>query len=295
MSLVDDLLSGGVTTPTPTSLTRPSFRPPAKPGLSAIRESRPRVNLVEAVAGARESLAEAVRAAAHRGAGVVTIEKRLAGRILGLLAEAEADPFLSGGSGSMDTNDLESLGLKVVGKQSSGNDDPFGGDDEEEEENDLLSGNVEELIPVSSAIVAPSATPGGAERIPDAVLQAMDVLRSSEREVPLGHEADGETPESGAEGSPLAASFGAGESEPSSERASSASGGSPAELATQIRNQMATERRSGATTASSKELIEGNDMVSVTRRMRANRPKPARAAVQDDSAFLAKIAGLSRS
>lgn len=292
MRLVDDLLDGNFTAP-PLKLkgVRESGRT-----LSRIRVAPQRVDLSETCAGLLSQLSDALALSESRRRGVVTISSALAKQIVEALKEAESDPFARGGSGSIDTDDLERLGVQVVKKSSSDRGgDPFAGEEEEEAQHSLGFGNTEDPIPASAAIVAPSATPGGDSKIPEEVLRTMEILMSPEKEVPL-------TPSEPTSNSALRGMFGGQEqeeeegSDPQSQLAPEEEEGgeeSPAEMAQRIRKTLANSRNRTATMTEADLDPNQHEIVSIKRRMTGGRkPTHVTENTAGEADFLAKIAGL---
>lgn len=294
MSFVDDLLDGNFDAETPQPRRAlESSRSPRVP-------SR-RVDLSETCAGLVSQLSGAIDLSESRSRGVVTISADLAKQIVRALKEAESDPFSRGGSGSIDTGDLERLGVQVVNKPSSGRgDDPFSSDDDDDEAHHSLGfGNTEDPIPPSAAVVAPSATPGGDSKIPDEVLRTMEILMSSEEEVPLNPaEQSPNTPlrnmfgGSGTEGG--APSAPEDEGEGGQEQEQEGDGESPAEMAQRIRKTLANSRRNSAMMTESNPDPNQHEIVSIKRRMSGRKSSPMQENSAAEAKFLAKISGLGR-
>ena len=219
MSLVDDLLRER----TPASFVSP--RQPSHGGVGIRR---------------RMMFEDSVKRRVFESRGGITLNEQQLEALKVMLERLDADPFENGGGKGIDTEDLETLGLKADGDQKgSSHGDPFAVDGFEDEGIGLGDDN-DDLISPSAAVVAPIATPDHDRDIPEEVLQTMKVLQSDEEEVPLSSLDSQQAPQ---EPQPQQAQAPADPSQQQQAAPQGASGGgeTPAGMADTIRKNFANE------------------------------------------------------
>lgn len=124
----------------------------------------------------------AVKLKIKEGAGQpITLSAQESKILQDILRLAENDPFRH--NLSFDSGDLEGLGLKIRDGEDNVRELPHPGDRQFQEPNfgDLPDG----MINIDQAVVAPNATPGHDEPIPDSVLYAMDTINGVDQEKPV--------------------------------------------------------------------------------------------------------------
>jgi len=143
-----------------------------------------------------ESASKAIKARINENAAAGKSIILSAQEVLALkqfITEMEFDPFRDQ-QAVLDTRDLEKLGLEVDANPAPNADDddglppdPFkdGASEADAKQRDQSSQIGSDRIEISTAVVAPDATPGHDEPIPQSVLQSLDVLAGKGVEAPV--------------------------------------------------------------------------------------------------------------
>lgn len=203
--------------------------------------------------------------------GSITLNEQQVLALQTMLERLDADPFENGGSGQIDTDDLEKLGLSANGEQKqSGGGDPFDVDGFSNEGVGLGDDGEDDLISPSAAVVAPVATPDHDRDIPEEILQTMQALQSDGEEVPLDSLASQPQAQQPQQQAP--------QSQPQQQQAPQQStqgagggGETPAEMADAIRQQFANE---SAPAPAQPQMVEQQVVIPPVQQAPAPAPAP---------------------